>query len=84
MKKQSVGAAFSVPLRKRGIGMIDLIIIILAGVLFLFLLSCCFMVARLLDEGMSRHGYESKENWERKQLPDKLSRSSTDKKYGDK
>jgi len=24
------------------------------------------------------YGYEGKENWEREQLPDKLSRSSTD------
>lgn len=63
--------------------MIDLIIIILAGVLFLFLLSCCFMVAKLLDKEMSRHGYEQK-NWERKQLPDKLSRSSMEEEYGDK
>ena len=30
--------------------MIDLIIIIMAGIVLLFLLSCCFMVARLLDE----------------------------------
>lgn len=29
--------------------MIDLIIIIMAGIVLLFLLSCCFMVARLLD-----------------------------------
>ena len=56
--------------------MIDLIIIIMAGIVLLFLLSCCFMVARLLDEG--------KENWEREQLPDKLSRSSTDERHGDK
>lgn len=27
---------------------------------------------------------EGKENWEREQLPDKLSRSSTDERYGDK
>ena len=29
--------------------MIDLIIIIMAGIVLLFLLSCCFMVARLLS-----------------------------------
>ena len=58
--------------------MIDLIIIIMAGIVLLFLLSCCFMVARLLDEKISMYGYEGKENWEREQLPDKLSRSSTD------
>ncbi|MCB5549511.1 hypothetical protein LIR34_06685 [Blautia sp. MSK17_66] len=58
--------------------MIDLIIIIMAGIVLLFLLSCCFMVARLLDEEISMYGYEGKENWEREQLPDKLSRSSTD------
>ena len=33
--------------------MIDLIIIIMAGIVLLFLLSCCFMVARLLDEEIS-------------------------------
>ena len=55
--------------------MIDLIIIIMAGIVLLFLLSCCFMVARLLDEEISMYGYEGKENWEREQLPDKLSRS---------
>ena len=49
----------------------------------LFLLSCCFMVARLLDEEISMYGYEGKENWEREQLPDKLSRSSTDERHGD-
>ena len=58
--------------------MIDLIIIIMAGIVLLFLLSCCFMVARLLDEEISMYGYEGKENWEREQLPDKLSRSPTD------
>ena len=58
--------------------MIDLIIIIMAGIVLLFLLSCCFMVARLLDEEISMYGYEGKENREREQLPDKLSRSSTD------
>ena len=63
--------------------MIDLIIIIMAGIVLLFLLSCCFMVARLLDEEISMYGYEAKENWEREQLPDKLSRSSTDERYGD-
>ena len=63
--------------------MIDLIIIIMAGIVLLFLLSCCFMVARLLDEEISMYGYEGKENWEREQLPDKLSRSSTDERYGD-
>ena len=55
--------------------MIDLIIIIMAGIVLLFLLSCCFMVARLLDEEISMYGYEGKENWEREQLPDKLSGS---------
>ena len=45
---------------------------------------CCFMVARLLDEEISMYGYEGKENWEREQLPDKLSRSSTDERHGDK
>ena len=55
--------------------MIDLIIIIMAGIVLLFLLSCCFMVARLLDEEISMYGYEGKENWEREQLPDKLSES---------
>lgn len=64
--------------------MIDLIIIILAGIVLLFLLSCCFMVARLLDEEISIYGYEAKEKWEREQLPDKLSRSSIDERYGDK
>lgn len=64
--------------------MIDLIIIILAGMVLLFLLSCCFMVARLLDEEISMYGYEGKENWEREQLLDKLSRSTTDERYGDK
>ena len=80
--------------------MIDLIIIIMAGIVLLFLLSCCFMVARLLDEEISyqsfrffrtavneeisMYGYEGKENWEREQLPDKLSRSSTDERHGDK
>ena len=64
--------------------MIDLIIIILAGMVLLFLMSCCFMVARLLDEEISMYGYEAKENWEREQLPDKLSRSTTDERYGDK
>ena len=49
--------------------MIDLIIIIMAGIVLLFLLSCCFMVARLLDEEISMYGYEGKENWEREQLP---------------
>ncbi len=43
--------------------MIDLIIIIMAGIVLLFLLSCCFMVARLLDEEISMYGYEGKENW---------------------
>ena len=47
--------------------MIDLIIIIMAGIVLLFLLSCCFMVARLLDEEISMYGYEGKENWEREQ-----------------
>ena len=61
--------------------MIDLIIIIMAGIVLLFLLSCCFMVARLLDEEISMYGYEGKENREREQLPDKLSRSSTDSLY---
>jgi hypothetical protein len=42
------------------------------------------MVARLLDEEISMYGYEGKENWEREQLPDKLSRSSTDERHGDK
>ena len=64
--------------------MIDLIIIILAGIVLLFLLSCCFMVARLLDEEISMYGYEGKENWDREQLPDKLSRRTTDERYGDK
>ena len=64
--------------------MIDLIIIILAGIVLLFLLSCCYMVARLLDEEIAMYGYEAKENWEREQLPDKLSRSSADERYGDK
>ena len=36
--------------------MIDLIIIIMAGIVLLFLLSCCFMVARLLDEEISMYG----------------------------
>ena len=45
--------------------MIDLIIIILAGMVLLFLLSCCFMVARLLDEEISMYGYERKENYRR-------------------
>lgn len=40
--------------------MIDLIIIIMAGIVLLFLLSCCFMVARLLDEEISMYGYEAK------------------------
>jgi len=35
---------------------IDLIIIIMAGIVLLFLLSCCFMVARLLDEEISMYG----------------------------
>lgn len=61
--------------------MIDLIIIIMAGIVLLFLLSCCFMVARLLDEEISMYGYEGKENREREQLPDKLSRSSTDERH---
>ncbi len=64
--------------------MIDLIIIIMAGIVLLFLLSCCFMVARLLDEEIAMYGYEAKEKWEREQLPDKLSRSTTDERYGDK
>ena len=64
--------------------MSDLIIIIMAGIVLLLLLSCCFMVARLLDEEISMYGYEAKKNWEREQLPDKLSRSSTDERYGDK
>lgn len=64
--------------------MIDLIIIIMAGIVLLFLLSCCFMVARLLDEEISMYGYEGKENREREQLPDKLSRSPTDERHGDK
>ena len=64
--------------------MIDLIIIIMAGIVLLFLLSCRFMVARLLDEEISMYGYEGKENWEREQLPDKLSRSPTDERHGDK
>ena len=64
--------------------MIDLIIIIMAGIVLLFLLSCCFMVARLLDEEISMYGYEAKENWEREQLPDKLSRSSTDMEINEK
>ena len=64
--------------------MIDLIIIIMAGIVLLFLLSCCFMVARLLDEEISMYGYEGKENWDREQLPDKLSRSSTDERQGEK
>ena len=55
--------------------MIDLIIIIMAGIVLLFLLSCCFMVARLLDEEISMYGYEGKENWEREQLLDNLSGS---------
>lgn len=38
--------------------MIDLIIIILAGMVLLFLLSCCFMVARLLDEEIAMYGLE--------------------------
>ena len=42
----------------------------------IIMLSCCFMVARLLDEEISMYGYEGKENWEREQLPDKLSRST--------
>ena len=58
--------------------------LILAGMVLLFLLSCCFMVARLLDEEISMYGYEAKKNWEREQLPDKLSRSSTDERHGDK
>ena len=41
-------------------------------------------LARLLDEEISMYGYEGKENWEREQLPDKLSRSSTDERHGDK
>ena len=41
--------------------MIDLIIIIMAGIVLLFLLSCCFMVARLLDEEISMYGYEGKD-----------------------
>lgn len=49
--------------------MIDLIIIIMAGIVLLFLLSCCFMVARLLDEEISMYGYEGKENWERNNFP---------------
>ena len=64
--------------------MIDLIIIIMAGIVLLFLLSCCFMVARLLDEEISMYGYEGKENREREQLHDKLSRISTDERHGDK
>ena len=40
--------------------MIDLIIIIMAGIVLLFLLSCCFMVARLLDEEIFMYGYEGK------------------------
>ena len=43
--------------------MIDLIIIIMAGIVLLFLLSCCFMVARLLDEEISMYGYEGKEDF---------------------
>ena len=42
--------------------MIDLIIIIMAGIVLLFLLSCCFMVARLLDEEISMYGYDGKGN----------------------
>ena len=49
--------------------MIDLIIIIMAGIVLLFLLSCCFMVARLLDEEISMYGYEGKENWEGNNFP---------------
>ena len=54
--------------------MIDLIIIIMAGIVLLFLLSCCFMVARLLDEEISMYGYEGKENWEREQIVEKFNR----------
>ncbi|MFR8352474.1 MAG: hypothetical protein ACLVB1_07135 [Blautia obeum] len=57
--------------------MIDLIIIIMAGIVLLFLLSCCFMVARLLDEEISMYGYEGKENWERttsRQIVEKFNR----------
>ena len=39
---------------------------------------------RYQDEEISMYGYEGKENWEREQLPDKLSRSSTDERHGDK
>lgn len=63
--------------------LIDLIIIIFAGIVILFLLSCCFMVAKLLDDEISMYRYEMKETWERNQLPVKLSRSSKEK-YGDK
>ena len=63
--------------------MIDLIIIIMAGIVLLFLLSCCFMVARLLDEEISMYGYEGKENWERKHFR-QIVRSSTDERHGDK
>ena len=58
--------------------MIDLIIIIMAGIVLLFLLSCCFMVARLLDEEISMYGYEGKENMGKgttsRQIVEKFSR----------
>lgn len=59
--------------------MIDLIIIIMAGIVLLFLLSCCFMVARLLDEEISMYGYEGKENRERKQGKGTTSRQIVEK-----
>ena len=70
--------------RNVGTGEMLGLVVLKLMVVLLFLLSCCFMVARLLDEEISMYGYEGKENWEREQLPDKLSRSSTDERYGDK
>lgn len=49
--------------------MIDLIIIIMAGIVLLFLLSCCFMVARLLDEEISMYGYEAKKTGKGNSFP---------------
>ena len=70
--------------RNVGTGEMLGLVVLKLMVVLLFLLSCCFMVARLLDEEISMYGYEGKENWEREQLPDKLSRSSADERYGDK
>ena len=52
--------------------MIDLIIIIMAGIVLLFLLSCCFMVARLLDEEISMYGYEEVQQMKDMEINEKI------------